>query len=295
LLPNPGLKPVYGDVEWVYVYRDFTRDERDRRAERIQLRFGVSSWPQLFLVDPNTLEIANHTGRTVESFLAALKRTSVERPRGKAPLERLVAAEKRADDLERTGDVRAAVKALDDDDIVVRYQALAVVAAKKPKSVVAKAKDLLAVPHDPFRYEVCRVLEEAKDPAAAPALEALVKDPGESLNPNVVRINAVRALGACGAASSVDAIRPYAASGEYFNGLTGVAVDALAAIGKRVKRARKAVEEALKASYPPPAPANDDRATKACVALARRIHAALDESKPFPSVYDDAARRKLMK
>ena len=52
MLPNPALKETYDKIVWVYVYRDFSKSKEDRAAERISMRFGVSSWPQIFLVDP---------------------------------------------------------------------------------------------------------------------------------------------------------------------------------------------------------------------------------------------------
>ena len=54
MLPNPALKKNYDQVVWVYVYRDFSKSERDRAAERISLRFGVTSW---YLVNADELQI----------------------------------------------------------------------------------------------------------------------------------------------------------------------------------------------------------------------------------------------
>lgn len=295
LLPNPALKAVYDDAVWVYVYRDFTRKGLDHHAERISLRFGVTSWPQLFLADPHTLAILAHTGRTKESFLAAVGRTKVKRTRSRAAVEAMQAAEKRADEFEKRASVKLAKERIDDPDIVVRQLALGVLANKAPKTIVARAGELLAVPNDPFRYEVCRVLKEAADPDAALALAAVAKTPRDSLNPNVLRIRAVQALAACGDARAVPVIAEFARTGAYFNGLTGISVDALAAIAKRHRRARPAVRTALQSAYPPPAPADDARATRACVALAKRIHRALGETGPFPTVYDEKARRRLMR
>ena len=72
MLPNKALAPVYEDVIWCYVFRDFSGSERDRAAERIELRLGVTSYPQIFLADPMSFEILEHTGRQVESFLVAV-------------------------------------------------------------------------------------------------------------------------------------------------------------------------------------------------------------------------------
>jgi len=293
LLPNPALKEVYDKVVWVYVYRDFSKNEADRQAERISLRFGVTSWPQLFLADPQTMKLAQHTGRKVDGFLDAVKRVKVARTRSLAAYERTRAAEERAVELESRPKLNVAKKLLDDEDIVVRVRALAVVAAKSPKTIVKRAEELLAVPNDPFRYEVCRVLEDAGDSKAARALEGLVLRPEPSLNPNVVRIRAVQALATCGDAESAVVIAPHAQSGAYFKALTGISVDTLAALAKRFPKSRKKIAKMLAQAYPPPAEAGDERATRACIALAKRVHKARGDKRPFPKVYDEKSRRKL--
>lgn len=295
MLPNRALRPVYDKIVWVYVYRDFSRRGQDRDAERTSWRFGVTSWPQLFLADPVSLEILAHTGRKPESFLAAVERTKVDKTRSRAALEKTRAGEERADKLEKGGSLKLARKGIDDDDIVVRYLSLRILAKKDPKAVAARARELLAVPNDPFRYEVCAVLGKRADRKAKGALEALVTEPRESLNPNVLRICAVRALSTCGDAESVDAIAPFARSGAYFNGLTGTAIDALAAIARRDPAARATVRGVLRASYPEPPPASDQRATRACLALAKRVHKALGNPGRFPDPYDESARRRLMR
>ncbi len=292
MLPNPALKEAYGEVVWLYVYRDFSRAGQDLLAERISLRFGVTSWPQLFLADPQTLEILTHTGRSVESFMGAVKRTRVDKPRSLAALERTKEGERRAAELEKRGSLKLARKYLDDTDIVARTRAMEIVADKDPKTIVKRAEELLQVPSDPFRYSVCRVLEEAGDAHAARALEAIVTKPKPSLNPNVLRMRAVQALGSCGDGKSVVVIAPFAQSGSYRNGLTRVSIDALVAIAERHKRSWPAVRAALKQGYPEPPPPGDARSMRACVALAKRIHKIVGK-KPFPKVYDHKARELL--
>jgi hypothetical protein len=135
----------------------------------------------------------------------------------------------------------------------------------------------------------------AADGQAARVLERVLQRPGESLNPNVLRIEAAGALGVCGGASSVKALAPFASTGEWRNGLTGVAVDAIAAIAKREKGARAAAKDALVAAYPKPAAdATEARGTEA---LAKRVHAALEavtgKKVDFPKDYDDRARERL--
>jgi HEAT repeat protein len=296
LLPRAELKPAYDKAVWLYLYRDFSGNDADEEAERSCLRLGFSSYPRHVLLDPATLEPLADTGRAVESFLAAVGRAKVHR---NARVLDLAAADERAADLERSGSAKAAAKALDDEDVLVQYRAVEILATKAPKEIVRRAEALLAVGNDPLRYVVCDALAKTGDDGAAKALEAVVEKPEKSTNPNVLRIRAVAALGACGDKGSVGAIAPHAA-GPWNNGLTRTAVDALVAIAKRVRPARAAVRAALAASYPePPAAGDDDRARRAILALAKHVHDALEDvagkKVPFPDTYDAAARAKLEK
>ncbi len=295
MLPDPALRAVYGKATWLYVYRDFSGSESDRRAERVLLRLGVSSWPQHFLVDPTTWETLADTGRSKESFLRAFEQARVAGRGAPDAHRRLRDAEARAIALEEGGSVALAQKGIDDEDIVVRNRALAILAKRDVKSIAKRALRLLEVENDPFRYEVCRILKEQADPDSASALCGIVREPKGSRNPNVLRIRAVEALGTCGTADSVEAIAPFAASGEYFNGLTGISIDALVAIAARHPKTKGAVRATLKRGYPVPPADGEARAMAACTALARKIHAALGEKGAFPDPYDGRAREKLMR
>ncbi len=295
LLPDPQLKPAYERVIWLYVYRDFSKGPADVAAERVALRLGMTSYPQHLLVDPGSLAILADTGRSVESFLKAVERAKAKRGEGAAA--RIRAAEARAAAREESGAVAAARKALSDEDIVVRYRAIQILAEKDPKAVAADAEALLATPNDPFRFEVCRALKKAADGQAARVLERVLAEPKESLNPNVLRIEAGGALGACGDAARVGALAPFAAAADWRNGLTGVCVDAIAEIAKREKSARAAAKEALLASYPKPAAEpGEARGTEA---LAKRVHGALSavtgKKVDFPADYDAKAVERLKK
>ncbi len=92
----------------------------------------------------------------------------------------------------------------------------------------------------------------------------------------------------------MDVIAPHAAGGVYFNGLTGIAVDALAKIADRHPKAAPAVRKVLLSAYPKP-PLEDTRSIRACTALAKRIHKALGAKRPFPDPYDAEARDALMR
>jgi len=298
LLPHTDLKPLYDKAVWLYVYRTFKEDEADRAAEDISIRFGLTSWPQLLLVDPVTLRVTHEAGRTVASFLqsfaAAQLPSKPDEPTRLAASAKLAAATAAVEQLVKEPGVDVARAKLADDDIVVKTRALEILAERAPAEVAPHATGLLATPSDPFRYLVCEVLVKHPDPKANDALEALVREPRDSRNPNVLRIRAVQALAASGDGDSVAVIAPHATSGVYFNGLTGIAVDALAAIAARHEDARAAARATLLAAYPAP-PADDDaRALRACVGLAKRVHKALGSRLPFPETYDAAARKALM-
>jgi hypothetical protein len=301
LLPHPDLAGLYEKAVWLYAYRTFEWDDADRAAERVSIRLGVTSWPQLLLVDPVTLRVAEDAGRTVESFARAFAKAQLPvRPDAATVAvarNQLAEAESKARVLETSQQAETATRLLDDPtvtDRVVRMRALEATVLQQPSWVAFRAKVLLTEPSDAFRYLVCQVLAEHPDASAKGALEALVRDPRDSRNPNVLRIRAVQALAACGDAGSVAAIEPHAASGAYFNGLTGVAVDALAAIARRDATAREDVRAALRRAYPEPPTDGETRALKACVALARRVHAALASELPFPETYDAKARAALV-
>ena len=87
MLPREELKPAFGKAVWLWVYRDFSANEADRAAERVQIRFGVTSYPQHFLVDPYSLEELADATRAVPSFLAAFDRAAMGVKRPAAPVE----------------------------------------------------------------------------------------------------------------------------------------------------------------------------------------------------------------
>lgn len=298
VLPSPGLKPAYGKVAWLFNNRSFDESPADRRAERIELRFGISSYPHLVLVDPESLTVISQLGRTETALLEGFAAARVTLSDADAAAEKLLQAEMRLARLERTRSVAVAKEGLADADIVVRCTALRILAKQAPRTVAAKAGELLQVPNDQFRYQVCEVLANVGDTSAAKALVALAEQPTASMNPNVLRIHSIHALGKCGDADSVPVVAKYAVTGEYNNVLTGRAVDSLAEIATRVPGAKAAVRSALVQAYPPPERAQFPGEQQRCTALARKVHehlTALSKKRvPFPAHYDEAARNKLM-
>jgi len=300
LLPDVALKPAYSRVVWLYVFRDFSKSAADRAAERIALRFGLTSWPQHLLVDPDSLRVVGDTGRTSQRFLSAVDRAAsrVKPSRSLMSAERVQRADARAMELEKNRNVALAGEYLADADIVVRFRALETLAEKQPKAVAAQALQLLRVPNDPFRYEVCKVLAKTGDSAAADALQQIVKQPANSRNPNVLRMRAVTALAACGDQDSVAVIAPFASSGQFLNSLTATSVSALAAIADRRPAAKNAVRDVLKRSYPQPPAKPTAVQQRYCLSLAKKVHAALQQvtgrQVAFPAEYNRSTRGMLI-
>jgi hypothetical protein len=297
LLSDKKLAEFYDDVVWLYLYQDFSDSPADRVAQRVAIRFGISAWPQHFLVDPYTLEVIADTGRNLASFANAAGRAKVGKPGALTP-KALREADARAAKLEDDLTDERATAALRDKDIVVRYRALQHLKESRPEAIVAAAGSLLNQPNDQVRFLVCEILSTHGKPEHEEILVSLVRDPAGSKNPNVLRIRAVAALGHLGKTEkAVEAIRPYALAGDWFNGLTSTAINALAAIGIRSGDHRAAVHEILIASYPAPPAPDDPRTSRACRALAMRVHRALErlngKSVPFPETYDNAARTSL--
>lgn len=297
LLPREELRPAYGQAAWLYVYRDFSGSDADRAAEDVALRLGMTSYPQHFLLDPSTLEEIADTTRAIPTFLAAFAGAKVEKARSPAAADRVARADALAERIRTSGDAAAARKGLEDPDPLVRCRAAEVLLAKDPAALSARAADLLAVRNDPFRYLLCQSLAKAPRPAAAKALEGLLREPEGSRNPNVLRMRAAEALGACGNAGSVEALAPHAAAG-WRNGLTRTVVKALRAVAERDRAAVPGARDALAAAYPEPEP-GDAAAARAVTALAKEIHEALGaitgREVPFPGEYDAAARERLAK
>lgn len=63
MLPKAELKGVYDKVVWLWNTRDFKGDERDRAAERVEIRFGMTTYPNLLLVDPGSEKLLAECAR----------------------------------------------------------------------------------------------------------------------------------------------------------------------------------------------------------------------------------------
>ncbi|MBI3096871.1 MAG: HEAT repeat domain-containing protein [Planctomycetes bacterium] len=300
MLPNPDLKPVYDKVVWLYVFRDFSAKGDDLKAERTSLRFGLSSYPQLFLVDPESLETIGETGREVDTFLNAVRNAHVRKARDLKALERVQQADSRAEELEKKDSVELAKKYFADEDIVVRTRALRILAEKEPGLVAAKAKDLLEIENDTFRYEVCKALKKAGDVKAARALDEVAQNPKGSRNPNVLSSEAAAALETCGDMKSIAALAPRITRGDYKNSGTRIAIDSVMGIVKRFPKAKGEAKDVLRQGFPEPCdPKESDNLRNMCEAFAKHLHDCLEDltgkKVPFPDPYDARGRERLMK
>ena len=129
------------EVVWLYLYQDFSDSEKDRSAQRVAIRFGISSWPQHFLVDPNTLEVIGDTGRSPASFKSAVRRARIGKP-GSLTNKALREADARAANLEGDLTDEEAISGLADNDPVVRFRALQHLEDSRPEAIASEAAAL---------------------------------------------------------------------------------------------------------------------------------------------------------
>lgn len=331
LLPNPALKPWYDRVVWLFVSRNFKGDATDLEALRTHERFGISSWPQMIVFDPIDDRVLLDPPRDLAGFVAAFGR-GVAQTKGRAPnagvtpahsaMRDLVGADERpmaerladpnpiacAVALERLATDEAVSEATlarvlailerPDEDVVVYLRALRVCARRRPEAVLARARQLLAIDNDPLRYEILDLVRAHPEPALAPVLNRLFADAGSgvpSRNPNVLRMRTAPCLGAAGDAASIDAMAPLAREANWRNGTTGVVLAALASLGMRLPAERARVETVLLEAFPPAVAATDTQATRASLALAKKVLDALSavrkgwQAPGLPATWADEA------
>ncbi|MEE9128127.1 MAG: hypothetical protein V3U11_13405 [Planctomycetota bacterium] len=165
----------------------------------------------------------------------------------------------------------------DNEDIVVRVRALRYLAKASPGRVTKVAEGLLALPNDPFRYEVLALIQKQPDPNLEPTLVRLFRGAGTkdypSRNPNVVRIRAAECLAECGGAAAIEALAEPARECNPYNGLTKTVFRALASIGARTdKTNRKKILAVLLDSLPQPCDVTDQDSKTAARTLRRYLY-----------------------
>lgn len=302
LLSSPDLKPYYDQVVWFYLFQDFSHSAEDRQAERLAIRFGISSWPQHFLVDPTDLKNLGSTGRQLSSFAKAVKKARLGKQIQPSP-EDLKSYDLLAAKIGRSKGTSLAKKHLTHRDVVVRFRAIEKLAQKKPSLVVKQATELLSLNHDQTRYLICEVLAKHGTAQVAPSLHKLLKDPGPSRNPNVVRCRAAQALSRCGDSSSLAALETHLAFGNPLNSLTRYCLDALKAIVKRHPKTKAQAVSILHQAFPKLPElrkgADTEKRHKPYLRLAQQVHELLIEytgkRRAFPKQYDNQSREKLIR
>lgn len=295
MLSSPALKPHYDSAVWLYVYRDFTGGEDDRNAERIGDRYSLSSWPQLWLIDPHDLSVIGETGRTVDSFKKAVSRVNIESTDDLSAVDILKSSESKVIAFDRAPTVDAAKRLIQSDDVVAQISAARfLVNENRLEAITQQAKRLLAVPNDGLRYEVLKTIARTGAGDAALEITQLVENPHPSRNFNVLRSNAIKALGACGDASAVSVIAPHATQTAR-NSTTRVAVDALMQLVDRHPDCKPEVIAALSNSFPP----CENGVERLVHAQAKKVHADLMKLTGrqilFPESYDENSRADLIR
>ena len=301
MLPKDSLKPFYDKVVWLYCYRDFKSGEADLAAERAHIRFGVTGWPTLLVVDPRTLEVIEDIPHNEAAIVEALQQASLPSSKANGALEAWRLAEPRAKTLQKAGTMEQAEPLLGDPDVVVRTLAMRIVAEKSPEKISEKAVTLLALENDAFRFEVCDALAKSGNPRAAAPLNALLKEPRGSRNPNRLRCEVAEALVACGNADSVPILGPLVAKADHLNALTRASARALVAIGERTPAKRPEICRFLLDAFPTPPETGkrDSYYDMYLLPLAKTAHEGLgkltDREVAFPAAYEGTARDDLRK
>ena len=267
MLPHEDLAPWYEKAVWLYVCRTWRDDEPDREAARIHDRFGVTSWPHLFLIDPVNDRLLQRAGRTTAAIdqafaSAASKVKPLAEDELQAALVALQSTRERVLALEAlarkgTSKTRREVLAdLDRPDVLVRHRALLVLKGLDDPPLADHAESLLVEGNDAIRFEVLDWIQKREVEALTPLLVRVFVEAGQALpsgNPNVLRGRAARCLIACGDERAIDALASVARAAEARNSTTRVVVEALGAIGARGdETVRTRVVTVLLASYPAP-------------------------------------------
>jgi len=266
VLPHEDLAPWYEKVVWLYVCRTWQDDAPDLEAARIHDRFGVTSWPHLFLLHPADDRVLVRAGRTTAALAQAFEEAvaavgAFEEEEAKRVLDELQRARARVLALEAlkrqatAEQARETLAFLEDPDVLVRQRALRVLTAFPSPGLKAHAEALLVEGNDAVRFELLDWLLRNPTPDLTPLLVRVFLEAGAALpsgNPNVLRAKAAACLEACGDARAIDALAPVARAADARNTTTRTVVAALGAIGARSAAADRArVVDLLLASWPP--------------------------------------------
>ncbi|MEL7497603.1 MAG: hypothetical protein AAFN77_08330 [Planctomycetota bacterium] len=294
MLSSSKLKPYYEKAIWLYVYRDFSGSDADRLAQRIGDRYSLSSWPQLWLIDPNNLSVVSEIGRSVDSFAQTVDQVKYEPKMDPALLEPLAQSEASLIAFDKSPSKENAAELIKSDDIVAKIAAVRYFAANDAWQTISRNADsLLPIANDGLRYEVLKAISKTGQGDQAKTIQAIVDNPAPSRNPNVLRSHAIEALAACGSEDCIDSIATHA-SGTARNMTTRVAVNALVRLAARHPKAKGRVAKILAKSFPP----CEERVKRIVEQQARLVHTHLesltDKKIEFPSEYDETTRDSLI-
>jgi hypothetical protein len=295
LLSSPDLKPYYDKAIWLYVYRDFQGGEVDRSAERITDRYSLSSWPQLWLIDPHNLATIGETGRTVETFAEAVENVEIKATKNFSVVESLKESEAKVVEFDRSPTRDVAFQLIESDDIVAQLAAVRFLAKEKQlDDVTNHAKRLLAIPNDGLRYEILKAVAQTGKGDVAPEIAKLVSNPRPSRNFNVLRSHAIKALASCGDGSSIEVIAPHA-QGTARNSTARISIQAMLKLVSHHPECKAEVTRALANSFPP----IEKGVERLVNAHAKMVHGNLVEltgrDVDFPESYNEETRSQLIK
>jgi hypothetical protein len=294
MLSAPELKPYYDRAIWLYVYQDFSGSDTDKRARRIADRYSLTSWPQLWLINPYDLSTIKPTGRSVDSFAKAVANIDIAATTDMSPVEQLKKSEAITSAFESAPNPASALQLIKSDDVVAQLAAVNyLIESENGNDVVAHAKQLLASANDSLRYKVLDTIAQTGQGDAQLEIAALVKNPQPSRNYNVLRSHAIKALASCGDQTAVDVIAPHA-KGSVRNSTTRIAIDALTKIADRHPASRDAVAAALAESFPEIEQSVERMVTQQAKTIHDCLNKLTDRNLDFPATYDTQSRTELI-
>ncbi len=185
------------------------------------------------------------------------------------------------------------VALLEDPDGAVRHRALQCLGKFAPKELVSRAARQLESPSVLFRTEFLNVCRDAGDPAPA----ALIRDKIAKLDFGKELAAGIEALGTCGDAGMLEALRPHAQRGSA-DVVTFAATEAIERIVARAgDPARVKAAQILIDAFPPAADPAHEAAVHNAPILAGNVNSALravtgESGPPMPAQWTAATREQ---
>lgn len=317
MLPHKKLANYYKKVTWLYVCRTFKKGSaKDAEALRTHDRFGISSWPQMFLFDPADDRVLQEAPRNLDAFIATFDRVLGAFPKKERASAKVI---EQRDSHQRGGQERSIEERLSDqdprvrsialedllqpskagsifpkvqstienmflnakEDIVVRIRALRLLRKKAALVVSKNANKLLTIANDPWRYELLAHIKEHPDRKLSPILVRILQAAGKEIasrNPNVLRIRASECLRKSGDIAAIQTLSDLARTGNPLNVLTRYSIKAMGEIGRRATGKDRILIIAELIAAMPPAALQQSATAKRHPRLGRIIHALVREN-----------------